>query len=328
MVAAGEGPTVRAERMARLEAVLFLVREPLGSRKLAQLAGLADGTEARTLVRKLNRLYDAEDCAFRVMEVAAGFQLMTRPKFAPWLRRGQAWQAEVRLSAPAMETLAVVAYRQPVLRVEIEAIRGVQCGEILRQLMERDLVRIGGRSQELGRPILYGTTRRFLQIFGLRQLEELPRPELARSALPTPQQHEHGNQPFHSIQPGGESIVRTAMQTSVIPQETLEERLALPTVETIAVQAQAKDDEDVDEFDDEDDEDLDEDEDEEDLDEDEWEEVEDEDDEEDLDEEEDEDEDWDDEDEDWDDEEEDEDDDWDDDEDDEEEEEDSDEDWE
>ena len=323
---AGEGPTVRPDRLARLEAALFLVREPLGSRKLAQLAGLADGTEARTLVRKLNRMYDAEDCAFRVMEVAGGFQLMTRPKFAPWLRRGHAWQAEVRLSAPAMETLAVVAYRQPVLRVEIEAIRGVQCGEILRQLMERDLVRIAGRSEELGRPLLYGTTRRFLQIFGLRQLEELPRPELARSGPPAPEQPEHGNQPFHSIQPGGESIVRTAIQTSVIPQETLEERLALPIAETVAAQAK-DDDEDLDEF--EDDEDLDDDEDEDDVDDDDldddWEEVEDEDDDEDLDEEEDEDEDedeeWDDEDEDWDDEDEDEDEDWDDEDDDEEEEE-------
>jgi segregation and condensation protein B len=329
VAATGEGPTARPERMARLEAVLFLVREPLGSRKLAQLAGLADGTEARTLVRKLNRMYDAEDCAFRVMEIAGGFQLMTRPKFAPWLRRGQAWQAEVRLSAPAMETLAVVAYRQPVLRVEIEAIRGVQCGEILRQLMERDLVRIVGRSEELGRPLMYGTTRRFLQVFGLRQLDDLPRPELARPGLPTTQQHEQENQPFHSIQPGGESNVRTAIQTSVIPQESLEERLALPIVETIAVQAQAKDDdEDADEFDEDEDDDEDDeddlDEDEEDLD-DEWEEVEDEDDEEDLDEDEDEDEDWDDEDEDWDDEEEDEDDDWDDED---EEEEESEEDWE
>jgi len=84
---------------------------------------------------------------------------------------------EVRLSAPAMETLAVVAYRQPVLRAEIEAIRGVQCGEVLRQLIERELVRIVGRSEELGRPLLYGTTRQFLQVFGLRHLEDLPRPD-------------------------------------------------------------------------------------------------------------------------------------------------------
>ena len=164
-------------RTARLEAILFLSREPLGSRKLAQLAGLADGTKARTLVRALNRRYDAEGSAFRVEEVAGGFQLLTRTKYAPWLRRLHSIPLEVRLSAPAMETLAVVAYRQPVLRAEIEAIRGVQCGEVLRQLIERDLVRIVGRSEELGRPLLYGTTRQFLQVFGLRHLEDLPRPE-------------------------------------------------------------------------------------------------------------------------------------------------------
>jgi len=169
------GATARPAALARLEAVLFIAREPLSSRKLAQLADLADGTKARTLVRALNRLYDAEGRAFRAVEVAGGFQLLSRPKFAPWLRRLCSAPVEVRLSGPALETLAVVAYRQPVLRVAIEAIRGVQCGEILRQLMERDLVKIVGRSEELGRPFLYGTTRRFLQVFGLRSLDELPR---------------------------------------------------------------------------------------------------------------------------------------------------------
>ena len=155
---AKEGPSpARPLKAAKLEAILFLARQPLGSRKLAQLAGLADGTKARTLVRVLNRRYDAEGSAFRVEEVAGGFQLMTRPKLAPWLRRLHPAPVEVRLSAPALETLAVVAYRQPVLRAEIEAIRGVQCGELLRQLMERDLVRIVGRSEELGRPLLYAT---------------------------------------------------------------------------------------------------------------------------------------------------------------------------
>ena len=165
---------IPSPKAAKLEAILFLARQPLGSRKLAQLAGLADGTKARTLVRVLNRRYDAEGSAFRVEEVAGGFQLMTRPKLAPWLRRLHPPPGEVRLSAPALETLAVVAYRQPVLRAEIEAIRGVQCGELLRQLMERDLVRIVGRSEELGRPLLYATSSRFLQVFGLRHLEDLP----------------------------------------------------------------------------------------------------------------------------------------------------------
>ena len=173
-------------RLTRLEALLFLSQQPLTSRRLAQLAGLADGTKARTLVRALNRRYDGNGSAFRVEEVAGGFQLMTRSKFAPWLRRLCPASPEVRLSPPSMETLAVVAYRQPVLRAEIEAIRGVQSGEVLRQLIQRNLVRIAGRSDELGRPFLYGTTKQFLQVFGLRHLDELPRAEALRSCEPTP----------------------------------------------------------------------------------------------------------------------------------------------
>ncbi|MEX2112085.1 MAG: SMC-Scp complex subunit ScpB [Pirellulales bacterium] len=165
-----------------MEAVLFLAREPINSRKLAQFAGLADGTEARTLVRRLNRWYDESGSAFRTEELAGGFQLMSRPKFGPWLRRMVQSPIEMRLSGPAQETLAVVAYRQPVLRAEIEAIRGVDCGEILRQLMDRDLVRTAGRASELGRPYRYATTKRFLQVFGLRHLEDLPRADLLRTA--------------------------------------------------------------------------------------------------------------------------------------------------
>lgn len=180
----------RDSELARLEAVLFLAREPLSSRKLSQYANLADGTQARTLIRRLNAQYDALGRAFRVEQVAGGYQLLTRPKLAPWLRRLAHVPGEVRLSAPALETLAVVAYRQPVPRAEIEAIRGVNCGEILRQLMERDLIRIHGRSSELGRPFLYATTRRFLQLFGLNSLEELPLAEQLRNgprpARPTP----------------------------------------------------------------------------------------------------------------------------------------------
>jgi len=168
--------------LARLEAVLLLAREPVNSRKLAQFANLADGTLARTLVRRLNERYDAAGRAFRVEQVAGGFQLLTRRKFAPWLRRLAHVPGESRLSAPALETLSVVAYRQPVPRADIEAIRGVNCGEILRQLMERDLVRIGGRSEELGRPFLYATTKRFLQVFGLIHLDDLPRGDLLRHA--------------------------------------------------------------------------------------------------------------------------------------------------
>jgi segregation and condensation protein B len=163
-----------ADKLARLEAILLIAREPLPSRKLAALADLADGTEARSLVRELARRLRRRGSAFQPVEVAHGIQLLTRPQLADWLGKVHAPASEVRLSAPALETLAVAAYRQPVTRAEIESIRGVQCGEILRVLMERDFLRIVGRSEELGRPFLYGTTRKFLQVFGLRRLEQLP----------------------------------------------------------------------------------------------------------------------------------------------------------
>src|SRR6476659_9003138 len=172
--------------LARLEAILFLAREPLNTRKLSRYANLADGTRARTLIRELNERYDVAGRAIRVQQVAGGYQLLTRAKLAPWLRRLAHVPTEMRLSAPALETLAVIAYRQPVPRADIEAIRGVNCGEILRQLMDRDLVRIGSRSEELGRPYLYATTKRFLELFGLNQIEELPRADQLKKsdALP------------------------------------------------------------------------------------------------------------------------------------------------
>jgi segregation and condensation protein B len=173
-----------AAKLARVEAILLLAREPLPSRKLAALADLADGTEARSLVRELARRMRNRGCAIQPVEVAHGVQLLTRPQLADWLGRIHAPAAEVRLSAPALETLAVAVYRQPVTRAEIEAIRGVQCGEILRVLMERDFLRIVGRSEELGRPFLYGTTRKFLQVFGLRRLEQLPPVDQIRNAAP------------------------------------------------------------------------------------------------------------------------------------------------
>jgi segregation and condensation protein B len=135
---------------------------------------LADGTEARSLVRELARRLRNRGSAMQPVEVAGGVQLLTRPQLADWLTKVHPPSGELRLSPPALETLAVAAYRQPVTRAEIEAIRGVQCGEILRVLMERDFLRIVGRSEELGRPFLYGTTRKFLQVFGLRRLEQLP----------------------------------------------------------------------------------------------------------------------------------------------------------
>jgi len=164
---------VRLRRM-RLEAVLLVAKQPLSTRKLAQLAHLADGTEARTLVRQLNAIYDDLGRAVRIEKIAGGFRMLTRAAYAPWLARLGHLPAAVRLSSPMMETLAVVAYRGPVSRADVEAVRGVSCGELLRQLMERDLIRIAGRGEELGRPYLYDTTKHFLQLFGLSSRDALP----------------------------------------------------------------------------------------------------------------------------------------------------------
>jgi segregation and condensation protein B len=106
--------------------------------------------------------------------VAGGFQLFTRPAFHRWVTRLKRDAHDVRLTASARETLAIIAYRQPIMRAEIEAVRGVHCGDVLRLLMEKGLIRITGRHDSLGRPVLYGTAKKFLQVFGLRSLKDLP----------------------------------------------------------------------------------------------------------------------------------------------------------
>ena len=167
-------PHARDAKLARVEAALFLAAEPLTARKLARAAALADSAEARRLVQKLRELYDADATAFQVEEIAGGFQLHARPAYRPWLVRAQRTGTDIRLSPAALETLAVVAYRQPVPRADVEAVRGVGCGELLTQLMEKGFIKIVGRQESLGRPVLYGTTKKFLQAFGLGSLKDLP----------------------------------------------------------------------------------------------------------------------------------------------------------
>jgi segregation and condensation protein B len=173
-------PHARDPKLARVEAALFLASEPLSARKIATAAALTDTAEARRLIQRLRELYDADATAFQVEEIAGGFQLLTRPAYRPWLVRAQRTGTEVKLSPAAMETLAVVTYRQPVPRADVEAVRGVGCGELLTQLMEKGLIKIVGRQESLGRPVLYGTTKKFLQAFGLASLKDLPNYEPRR----------------------------------------------------------------------------------------------------------------------------------------------------
>jgi segregation and condensation protein B len=175
-----QGELARDLPLAWVEAALWAADEPLTARRLAAAAGLSDAAEARRLVRKLHALYEREGSAFQVEELAGGFQLLTRPEYHPWLARLRRTGNELRLSPAARETLAIVAYRQPIMRTDVEAVRGVQCGEILRLLMEKGLIRLAGRHDSLGRPVLYGTTKKFLQVFGLKSLRDLPLAEQLR----------------------------------------------------------------------------------------------------------------------------------------------------
>ncbi len=163
--------------LALVEAALFAADEPLVPRRLAAVAGLADAAEARRQVRRLQVLYEQEGSAFQIEEVAGGFQLLTRPEYHPWLARLRRGVGDLKLTPGQRDTLTMVAYRQPVTRADVEGIRGVQSGEVLRQLLERGLIRVAGRDESLGRPVLYGTTKKFLQAFGLNSLRDLPRVE-------------------------------------------------------------------------------------------------------------------------------------------------------
>jgi segregation and condensation protein B len=177
---------LRTAKMARVEAVLLVSDGALSTRKLATLATLADPAEAKSLIDQLNEAYDRSGSAFRIERVASGYQMLTRPVFAFWLGKLHQREIELKLTPPAMETLTIIAYRQPITRADLEVIRGVQCAEMLKMLMERGLVRIGGEDDSLGRPYLYETTRKFLETFGLRSLDDLPMAELLRKPKSSP----------------------------------------------------------------------------------------------------------------------------------------------
>ncbi len=175
-------PRARDAKLARLEAALILADEPLPARRLADVVGLVDAAESHeTLIERLKELYDLDGTAFQIEELAGGYQLLTRSQYHPWLARLKRTGHELRITPAALETLSVIAYKQPIMRAEVEKVRGVACGEVIRQLMEKGLVRIAGRHDSLGRPQLYGTTKKFLQAFGLNTLKDLPEVESLKS---------------------------------------------------------------------------------------------------------------------------------------------------
>jgi len=160
-----------------MEALLLSTHSPLTAGRLAELMDLPTTKPVRKAIRSLNEAYEETGRCFRVEQVAGGFQLLTLPEYGEALQRLHQKEIDAKLTKAAIETLAIIAYKQPILRANVEAIRGVACGETIRSLMEKHLVKIAGRAEEPGRPILYGTTKRFLELFGLNTLKDLPQPE-------------------------------------------------------------------------------------------------------------------------------------------------------
>lgn len=160
-----------------VEATLFASQTPLTPDELSRADEGLTPAGVREALGELRRRYDEEEHAFQVYQLGDGFQILTRPEYAPYLERFDSVPRSPTLSDAALETLAIVAYRQPIGRVEIEEVRGVGSSSVLRTLQERDLVEVVGRGEGLGRPLLYGTTQRFLDHFGFQDLSGLPQPE-------------------------------------------------------------------------------------------------------------------------------------------------------
>lgn len=160
-----------------VEAILMATDAPLPAARIAEILGTGDSRDVRRHIASLNAAYAEAGRSFRVEEIAKGFQILTLPVYNGWLKKVLSARADTKLTGASLETLAIIAYKQPVLRAEIESIRGVAAGDIVNRLREQNLVKIVGRAEEIGRPMLYGTTKRFLEVFGLASLDELPKVE-------------------------------------------------------------------------------------------------------------------------------------------------------
>lgn len=160
-----------------VEALLFATDEPLSARRVAEIVDDVTPGFVEDLIEELNAGYLREGRAFRIASIAGGHQVVTRPEYAEWVKRLRTVGAPSRLTQAALETLSIVAYKQPVTRAELESIRGVSVEGVLRTLHNRELIRVAGRQEGIGRPLLYATTDHFLEYFGLPDLDALPKPE-------------------------------------------------------------------------------------------------------------------------------------------------------
>ncbi|OHB55051.1 MAG: SMC-Scp complex subunit ScpB [Planctomycetes bacterium GWF2_50_10] len=157
--------------------MLFASDEPLTEAKLISIVELGSPKQLRDIIDTLNAKYRANNNAFRIERIAGGYQLLTLGVYNAWLQKLVRVRTDSKLSQASIEALAIIAYKQPVIRADVEAIRGVASGEVIRALMFKGLVKIVGRAEILGRPMLYGTTKKFLEVFGLNSLKDLPKIE-------------------------------------------------------------------------------------------------------------------------------------------------------
>jgi segregation and condensation protein B len=210
-----------------IESLLFVADEPLAVDKLRGILETADGKEIRAALQALSDEYAARAGGFWLQEVAGGWQIRSRPEYHEWIKR-LLQPSPQRLSRAALETLAVIAYKQPIIRADIEHIRGVDCGGVLRQLMERKLIRVLGRREIAGRPLIYATTKLFLEMFDLKDLNDLPTPkeiaELGNAMAGTGPAIETENDAEAAPQPLAPSEVPTLLESfeAEAPIETID----------------------------------------------------------------------------------------------------------
>lgn len=242
------------EIAATVEAILFSTDNPISPAKIAVVAELPGRQLVKTAIRQLNERYEQIGCAFRIESIAGGYQMLTQPEYHDVVSRLFKTKSDSKLSQAAMETLAIVAYRQPILRADIEAIRGVASGEMLRNLLDKNLAKIVGRAEVLGRPMLYGTTRRFLEVFGLNDIEDLPNVEALRAgrddknppaetkASQTPEVAEEAPQPAEETsEPGKENQPQAEPQTEAQDESQNEPQADLKAEPPDEAQAEPKD---------------------------------------------------------------------------------------
>ena len=226
-----------------IESLLFVADEPLTVGRIKKILIQAETGEIREAMAELTAEYKARGGGFYLDEVAGGYQIRTRPKYTDWIKK-LIQPRPLRLSKPALETLVIIAYKQPIIRSDIEHLRGVDCGGVIRVLLERKLIRVLGRKEIAGRPLIYATTKRFLEIFDLKNLRDLPTPkEIEELAAATNEGHQavmvDSTQEFEDYpetSADSESIGEDAQQIQEDPIQSLETGIPRDTLRAVKVQ--------------------------------------------------------------------------------------------